>query len=140
MEAALLAIVAQLGIALGEEAATFLTVFVQGFLTLRFEKGSKGLILPQLVHWWMVAADTQRHEDGTLYTGEEKHAYVKNIMDVWANGVGLDLKDSFKDALIKVGMMQRLKQAGTDAVQVVTQAAGDAVKGEVQNLVGVAKV
>ena len=100
MEAALLAILTQLGLALGEDVAGFLSVFIGGFLTLRFQAGGKGLILPQLVHWWMVAADTQKHGDGTPYTSAEKHAYVLGIIDSWAKGIGLDLASSFKDALI----------------------------------------
>ena len=138
MEAALLTILSQFAIACGTDAAEFMTVFIKGFLTLRFHEGGRAMILPQLVHWWMISADTQRHEDGTLCTNQEKHAYVWNIIDVWAKGIDLDLSSAFKDALIKMGMMKRLENAGTQAVQVVSQAAGDVVKGEVRSLIGAA--
>ena len=135
MEAALTAILTNLVLQIGEDAALFLTTFIGGFVKLRLEKGGKGLILPQLIHWWMIAADTQKHDDGTPYTGEEKHAYVLGIMDTWAKNVGLDLSSSFKDALIKIGMIKRLQDAGKEAVQVVAEVAGEKIKKETQSAV-----
>lgn len=127
MEAALAAIVTQLVLSLGEDTAVFLTAFIVGFVKLRVEKGGKGLVLLTLLPWWLKAADEQRHPDGSVYTNDEKHAYVRGVITSWASGLGLDIEHSFQDACIKIGLMARLAGAGKEVVQVVSTAAGSAV-------------
>ena len=136
MEAAIIAILTQLGIQAGTDAAEFLTVFLGGFLKLRIEKGGQGLILPTLIHWWMIAAEDQRNIDGSSLTNDQKHAYVKNLITDWSAGVGLDLRESFKDALIKIGALQRTQTAGTEIVKIISQTAGDAIKHSISSAIG----
>jgi len=126
--AALAPIIASLAAQIGVDAAEFIAAFVGGFIKLRLVRGERAFVLPQLVHWWMVAAKDQHNADGTPFTDEQKHAYVKNLITLWAQGEGVDLKSSFKDALIKMGWLKMLQDAGTEAIKVTTQVVVDEAK------------
>ena len=120
MEALMLALApvfAKLAMTLGEDATKMIQAFIVGFVKLRAARQEKALLLPQLIKWWCMAADEQRNSDGSLLSKEEKHAYVKGIVDVWAKDLKLDLAASFTDALIKSEMLRRLEEAGVEAVR-----------------------
>ena len=120
MEALMLALApvfAKLAMSLGEDAAALIQAFIVGFVKLRAVRGEKALLLPQLIGWWCIAADEQKNADGSPMTNDQKHAYVRNIIEVWARGLGLDLSSSFMDALIKSEMLKRLETQGIDTVK-----------------------
>mgnify|MGYP001612978209 CR=1 FL=1 len=117
---ALAPVFAKLAMTLGEDATEMITAFIVGFARLRAARQEKALLLPQLIKWWCIAADEQRNPDGSLLSKEEKHAYVKGIIEVWAKGLSLDLVTSFTDALIKSEMLRRQEAAGIEMVKDMT--------------------
>ena len=137
MDAALTAILTQLALHIGEDFAAFIGAFIADIVALRKARADKAMILPQLIHWWCVAADEQLNPDGSAMTNEQKHAYVIGIIRVWAKGLGLDLSQSFQDALVKAEMMKRLQEVGGAAVQVIADQAGKAVQQKVNQAMGV---
>ncbi len=112
METLLIEFATKLALAFGEDAAKLIVAFLQGFVELREKRGEQTLLLPTLLGYWFIAADHQVTSDGKPLDNDAKKAYVKNIMEVWAHGVGLDLRDSFKEALIKTAFLQRVMESG----------------------------
>lgn len=135
MEPIITAILTQLALEIGADFASFLEAFISDFIALRKARGVQALVLPQLVHWWCVAADKQTNADGSLYTKEQRHNYVLYIMEDWAKNLGLDLSASFKDALIKGEMLKRVQAAGDSAVHLLVDEAGKVVQGKVDELI-----
>ena len=54
--------------------------------------------------------------------------YVRNIIETWAKGLGLDPSTSFKDALIKSEMLKRGQAAGREVVQGIAQIVGEKIQ------------